>query len=108
MKKVNKKSIFVNDRTIEFDVEIRQIIRFEKLFIVLLRENEEIPNNVLAFDYNGNEVWRINDVIQAEIPRGFDEITKISNSVLESYCELGIVYTVDIYKKTVITKEFIR
>lgn len=108
MDKVTSKSISVNDRILEFDIEIRQIIRFEKLFVVLLREAEETPNNILAYNYNGDEVWRINDIIQAEIPRGFDEMAKISNSVLEVYCELGIIYTLDIDRNKIITKEFIR
>lgn len=108
MEKVGEKSMIVNDKSIEFDIEIKQIIRFKKSFVVLLREDEEIPNNILAFDYNGNEIWRINDIIQAKIPRGFDEIIKISQSILEAYCELGIIYNINVDTRKIISQEFIR
>lgn len=42
----------------------------------LPRERKEVPNNVIAYNYFGEERWKINDIVQAKMPRGYDEIEK--------------------------------
>ena len=76
MKQLDDRSIEINDEIIQFDINIRQIVEYRDFFVLLLREKREVPNNIMAYDYSGKEIWRINDIVRAKIPRGYDEIEK--------------------------------
>ena len=54
------------------------------------------------------EVWKINDIVCAKVLRGYDNIIKKSENVLVAYCELGIIFEIDIFKKIVIHKNYMR
>lgn len=76
MKQLEDRSIEINDEIIEFDINIRQIVEYRDFFVLLLREEKEVPNNIIAYDCCGKEIWKINDIVQAKIPRGYDKIEK--------------------------------
>ena len=76
MIKVYNEKIQINNKSIIFDTTIKKIIYFSDIFVVLIRENKEIPNNIIAYDYYGNEVWKINDIVCAKVLRGYDNIIK--------------------------------
>ena len=78
------------------------------MFVVLIREQKEVPNNVFAYNYQGEVVWGINDIIQAKIPRGFDNIEKLSDKILEVESELGIIFEIDVINKIIKNKVFLR
>ena len=108
MIKVYNKKIQINNKSIIFDTTIKKIIYFSDIFVVLIRENKEIPNNIIAYNYYGNEVWKINDIVCAKVLRGYDNIIKKSENVLVAYCELGMIFEIDIFKKIVIHKNYMR
>ncbi|WP_243143561.1 hypothetical protein [Pseudobutyrivibrio xylanivorans] len=108
IKKINNTIIDVNGKMLEFDINISQILEYNDFFLLLLRERKEVPNNVIAFDYEGNEIWKINDIVQAKIPRGFDEIEKISDDLLKAHYELGIIFEIDVIKREIVNKTFLR
>lgn len=108
MEKIDKNKIKVENKMLEFDVPIKAIVKFKDIFIVLIREKKEIPNNIIAFDYDGNELWKINDIVQAKILRGYDDIKKISENEIEVRYELGIIFKIDIINKTILSKEYLR
>ena len=64
----------ISDKQLEFPEEIKEVLYFNNLVVVLYRKDKEIPNNVIIFDLDGNQLYRINDIIQAKIQRGFDHI----------------------------------
>ena len=68
------KSITIGNKKIEFPEEIKETIYFENVVCVLYRKDKEISNNVDFFDLNGNKIFRINDIVKARIPRGYDHI----------------------------------
>ncbi|MBD5550609.1 MAG: hypothetical protein HDQ96_05450 [Lachnospiraceae bacterium] len=96
MKQIGEKQIDANGVLINFEISIKKIIEYDNCFIVLIRERKEIPNNIIAYDYYGNELWKINDIVRAKISRGYDDIEKMSNNMLKTYYELGIVYEIDL------------
>ena len=98
MKQLDNRSIETNGEIIKFDIAIRQI----------LREKREVPNNIIAYDYYGKEIWKINDIVQAKIPRGYDEIEKKLDSILIAHYELGIIFEIDVYKRQIIQKKYLR
>lgn len=67
-----------NNKRLHFDIKINKVLEYDDFFVILLRETKEIPNNIIAYDYLGNELWRINDIIKVKIPRGFFDIEKTS------------------------------
>lgn len=108
MKQIDKKDIEINGGVISFDVGIKKIIEYDKYIIVLIRERKEIPNNIIAYDYYGNKLWRINDIVKAKILRGYDDMEKVSESILKVYYELGIVYEIDLIKMKIVKETYMR
>jgi len=108
MRQLDSNSIEVNGKIIQFGINISQVVEYKDFFIVLIRERKEIPNNVMAYNYCGEEIWKINDIVQAKIPRGYDEIEKKSENILIAYYEIGIIFEIDIYEREIIKKEYLR
>lgn len=108
MKIIDDYRIEIDSKIIEFPVKISKILVYDMLIIVMIRENKEVPNNIIAYNLNGEIEWYINDIVQAKIPRGFDEIEKQSNNVLVTYYELGITFYIDIINKTILKKVYSR
>ena len=108
MKQLDDRSIEINDEIIEFDINIRQIVEYRDFFVLLLREEKEVPNNIIAYDCCGKEIWKINDIVQAKIPRGYDKIEKKSDNILIAHYELGIIFEIDVYKRQIIRKKYLR
>lgn len=98
----------ISDKQLEFPEEIKEVLYFNNLVVVLYRKDKEIPNNVIIFDLDGNQLYKINDIIQAKIQRGFDHIEKKNNTILIAECEIGIIYEIDLENKEILNKEFIR
>ena len=73
-------------------VDGKDIMGFNGAFYL---QNKE---NIIAYDYYGKEIWKINDIVQAKIPRGYDEIEKKLDSILITHYELGIIFEIDVYK----------
>lgn len=108
MRQLDNKSIEVNGKIIRFSINISQVVEYKNFFVVLIRERKEIPNNVMAYNYLGEEIWKINDIVQAKIPRGYDEIEKTSDNILMAHYELGIIFEIDVYKRQIIQKKYLR
>lgn len=108
MKQLDNKSIEVNGKVIRYDINISQIVEYEDFFVVLIRERKEIPNNVMSYNYLGEEIWKINDIVQAKMPRGYDQIEKKSDNILTAHYELGIIFEIDVNKREVIQKNYLR
>lgn len=108
MRQLDNKSIEVNGKIIQFDINISRVVEYKDFFVVLIRERKEIPNNVIAYNYLGEEIWKINDIVQAKMPRGYDEIEKKSEDILIAHYELGIIFEIDVYKKQIVQKKYVR
>ena len=108
MKQLDNRSIETNGEIIKYDIAIRQIVEYKDFFVLLLRNKKEVPNNIIAFDYYVKEIWIINDIVQAKIPRGYDEIEKKLDSILIAHYELGIIFEIDVYKRQIIQKKYLK
>ena len=108
IKQLDNKSIEVNGKMIQFDINISQVVEYKDFFVVLIRERKEIPNNVIAYNYWGKEIWKINDIVQAKVSRGYDEIEKKDDNILVAHYELGIIFEIDVNKRQVVQKNYLR
>lgn len=108
MQQKSEKEIEINGLIINFDISIKKIIEFNDVFVVMIREQQEIPNNIIAYDYLENILWKINDIIQVKISRGFDNIEKVSDTVLRADSELGIIFEIDVNNRRIKSKTYLR
>lgn len=108
MQQLDNKSIEVNNKIIRVDVSISKILEYKDIFVILIREQKEIPNNIIAYDYSGQELWKINDIVQAKVLRGYDQIEKKSDDILVAHYELGIIFEIDVTKRQIIEKTYLR
>lgn len=107
MYKFTDNLLTINDKEISLDYPIKQLIVYGNYFVILL-DDEEMPNNIMAFNNDGIELWKINDILKIENPGNFTEIEKVSESVLGVYYVWGIYYEIDINTKETIKKEYTR
>lgn len=99
--------IKINNKRIVFTDRIKTILEFNNLVIILLLDKQYKPNNIVAYNNNGNKVWEINDILRIKKPSGFDEIEKKTDTILSAYCITGILYDIDIENKKIISSVFL-
>lgn len=105
---VNGKSLQVNETEIELEYTIRKYIEYDNQVIILMYDEAVIANNVLCFNKQGKELWKINDILNITRPTGNVDIIKESDNILAVYSVLGVVYKIDIEKKMLIEKIYLR
>ena len=105
---VNSKILQIQDKKITLEYIIRKRIDFEDQIIVLMYDDVVMANNVICFDMQGVELWKINDILNIKRPTGNVDIIKEKSNILLVYSVLGIVYKIDIEKKELIEKFFLR
>ena len=99
--------IIINNRRIVFSDKIKSIIEFNNLVIVLLLDKQYKPNNVIAYNNDGNKEWEINEILMVNKPSGFDEIEKKTDTILSAYCITGISYDIDVENKKMLSSVFL-
>lgn len=107
---INVKGKFLNigEKNIEFKYTIRKIIEYSNQVVVLIYDDTIIANNVIVFDKEGNELWKINDVLNIKRPTGNVDIQKETEEILVVHSSLGMVFKIDIEKKELCEKQFLR
>lgn len=105
---VNNKTIQINEIEIEVEYTIQKCIEYDNQIVILMYDEVIIANNVLCFNKQGKELWRINDILNITRPTGNVDIIKESDNILAVYSVLGMVFKIDIEKKELIEKIFLR
>lgn len=105
---VNGKSLKINETEIELEYTIQKCIEYDNQIVILMYDEAIIPNNVLCFDNQGNELWKINDILNIPRPTGNVDVIKESDNILTVHSVLGMVFKIDIEKKVLIEKIYLR
>lgn len=105
---IKKNMLVICGKEIEMDYEIRKEIEFTNQIVVLMYDTTIIANNVISFDKQGNELWRINDILNIKRPTGNVDIKKEDETTLLVYSSLGMIFKIDIENKKLIEKLFSR
>lgn len=108
MIKFNEKTLEIGQKEIELENSIKKVVEYENLIVVLYYDNELIPNNVIAFDLQGNQLWKANDILCIKKPTGNIDIIKVSENVIRIISDLSIAFEIDVYKKELIKKDYLR
>lgn len=62
--------IWFAEKQIIFSEKIAEIIEFEKFLVIRNKYSKENPtNNLVAFDFGGNKIWEIDDIIKPLAPQ---------------------------------------
>lgn len=69
--------IWFAEKQIIFSEKIAEIIEFEKCMVIRNKYSNENPtNNLFAFDFSGNKIWEIDDIIKSLAPQTIVSIGK--------------------------------
>ncbi|MCM1553167.1 MAG: hypothetical protein NC092_10790 [Butyrivibrio sp.] len=66
------------------------------------------PNNIVAVDSNGDELWKINDILKIEKPSANTVIKKKGEEILAVLSSVGMVYEINIKQKKVVKSMIMR
>lgn len=102
------KIINIGTRSIVMEYSIRKRVDYDSQIVVLIYDNAIIANNVISYDKQGNELWRINDILNVKRPTGNVDIQKEDESILIVCSTLGIIYRIDVDQRRLIEKQFLR
>ena len=104
----NEKTLKIGQKEIELEYSIKKVVEYENLIVVLYYDNKIIPNNVIAFDLQGNQLWKVNDILCIKKPTGNVDIIKASENTIRIISDLSIAFEIDVYKKELIEKDYLR
>ena len=70
-------TICFGEKQILFSEKIAEIIEYEKCLVIRNKYSNENPtNNLVAFDFYGNKIWEIDDIIKPLVPQTIVSIGK--------------------------------
>lgn len=81
---------------------------FENIIVVLMYDDIFIPNNVIVLDYKGEQLCTINDILKIKKPTGNIDIEKTFENKLNVFSSLGIVFCINVDRKELIKKDYLR
>lgn len=105
---VNGKIFQIDEMEIELEYTIQKYIEYDNQIVILIYDEAIIANNVLCFDKQGKELWKINDILNITRPTGNVDIIKESDNILAVHSVLGMVFKIDIEKNVLIEKIYLR
>ena len=103
--KVKKENniLSINGKKIQFDFMVEKVLEFSKCFVVLLMEEEIPDNNVEAFDYRGNKLWNISQIVKLKYPEAYISLSKITETQFSTITYNGVEFAIDIETKQVVS-----
>lgn len=105
---VNGRYLTIKEKKIELEHNIKKILQYTDQTIVLVYDNAITANNVVSLDSEGNIIWKINDILNINNPTGNVDIQKEGKKILKVYSSLGIMYRIDVQKRELIEKRFLK
>lgn len=89
-------------------LNIKKIIEFDTLTVVLIGSEVVEPDNVLAFNKDGKLLWKINDILKIKNPTGMIDIVKKTNAILSVVSDLSIQYDIELSRLKIVDKFYLR
>lgn len=69
--------IWFAEKQIIFNEKIAEVVEFEKCVVIRNKYSNENPtNNLVAFDFDGNKIWEIDDIIKPLAPQTIVSVGK--------------------------------
>ena len=98
-------SVVINGKEIVFNHEVEKVLTFPKYCVVWLKYTPDYGNNVEAYDYEGNKVWNISQVVKLGVPEAYTILFKETETVFSALSYSGVEFYVDTTTDTVIDQK---
>ena len=108
MYKIEDNILIIDGKRIDMKHLIKTCLEYNGMYIVLFGGNNLYPNNVVAVDSNGDELWKINDILKIEKPSANTVIKKKSEKILAVLSSVGMVYEINIEQMKVVDSMIMR
>jgi len=101
----NKDNILkINNKEINFSYRIENIVQFRNFCVLILMADDIPDNNIMALDYDGNELWNISDIIQLSYAEAYISLQKVSDNEIAVTSFNGLKSIVNVEEKQIIKK----
>lgn len=104
----NDKYLQIGNKSYIFNHAIRKVIKFKSRVVVLIYDDLIITNNVIAFDNEGNQLWKINDLLDCKKPMGNVDIGKDNDKVLSVISAAGLEYKINVEIAKLVEKLYLK
>ena len=99
----------IGGEKIELEHNIETVIQFDRCCIVLFSDDKfSIKNNISAYDFQGNKLWQISEIIPFKFDEVYIYLSKMGDTQFITASYNGIRYTVDVITRQVISKQIIK
>lgn len=105
---VEGKMLVIGECQVKMDYEIKKVVEFPTQIVVLVYDKIIIPNNVISYDKKGKRLWKINDILKIKRPTGNVDICMTKENYLDVYSSLDILFRVDVDKRKIVEKIYLR
>ena len=100
----HQNELLLNDRKIQFDYPIREIVEFESLYVIMLQDGFSPDNNIVAYDKNGNKVWSIEEVIHFSYNESYVVLGKAGDNMAYVISFNGVEFVFNVYTREIVEK----
>ena len=107
MVKYDGNFVDISGKKIKLEYTIRKVVEISNQVVVLMYDDEVIANNVVSFDMNGNELWKINDILNIKRPTGNVDIQN-ENGILKVHSSVGLIFKINVETGKLISNVFLR
>lgn len=98
--------ICFTEKQILFSEKIAEIIEFEKCVVIRNRYSNESPtNNLVAFDFCGNKIWEIDDIIKPLVPQTVVSIGKKDSQYISVITFTGLNLLIEVETGQIVDKK---
>ncbi len=108
MYKIEENILIIDGKRINMKYLIKTCLEYNGMYVILFGGNKLFPNNIVAVDSNGDELWKINDILKIEEPSGNTVIKKKSEKILAVLSSVGMLYEIDIEQMKVVDSMIMR
>ena len=105
----NDKYLQIGKKDHIFNHTVRKVIKFKNCVIVLIYDDFIVTtNNVIAFDNEGNELWKINDLLDFKKPMANVDIGKDNDTILSVISFAGLEYKINVETAKLVEKLYLK
>ena len=108
MYRIEDNILIIDGKRINMKYLIKTCLEYNGMYVILFGGNKLFPNNIVAVDSNGDELWKINDILKIEEPSGNTVIKKKSEKILAVLSSVGMLYEIDIEQMKVVDSMIMR
>lgn len=99
-------TIWFAEKEIVFSEKIAEIIKFEKCVVIRNKYSNKNPtNNLAAFDFYGNIIWEINDIIKPLTPQTIVSIGKRDCQHVSMITFTGLNFVIEVETGKIVEKK---